>query len=112
MGREEFQQKICVEFGALFSPALPSVNSGFALGTETQRPIHGLRSPATADTTGWYIWCGEYSEANDFFRPIHTEHLNKLLPEVVAFLGLPAGYRFMLNHDLRDVWFDPSLLNL
>jgi hypothetical protein len=111
MKREKLQQDVCAEFDAAFSPAPTNVNSGFALGTEARKPIHGLRHRLTADTTGWYIWCGEFSEASDFFKPIHTAHLDELLPDVVPFLGLPPGYRFMLNHDLRDVWFDPSLLN-
>ena len=35
-----------------------------------------------------------------------------LCPEVLEFLGLPPGYRFLLAIDYVDVWYDPSLLNV
>ncbi len=30
-------------------------------------PIHGLRHFPTKDTSGWYIWAGDYSDDPDFF---------------------------------------------
>ncbi len=76
-------------------------------------PIHGLRHPVEGDTNGWYIWCGEYSEADDFFQPLHVEHLEECLPEVLKLLPLPPGYRFVIDKDgYEDIWFDESLLDV
>lgn len=110
---EEAQKMICERHGAVFVPACDFVNSGFALKTEGSLPINGLRHPGTADTTGWYLWCGEvYSEDKDFFQPVHTIHLYEKYPKVATLLGLPPGYRFLVAGDYLDVWFDPSLLEL
>jgi hypothetical protein len=109
---EQKQRKVCDEFAAPFTPAPTFVISAVALGTEGKRPIHGLRHPLTSDTTGWFIWCGDYSPAPDFFKPLHTEHLLDLLPEAASLLGLPPGYRFLTDHGVRDVWFDTSLLSV
>jgi hypothetical protein len=110
---EEVQRKTCEHHGVVFVPACDFVNSGFALKTEGSLPINGLRHLATADTTGWYLWCGEaYSEDKDFFQPVHTIHLYDKYPSVAGLLGLPPGYRFLAAGDYCDVWFDPNLLQV
>jgi hypothetical protein len=112
MSIEEEQQALCAQYDATFTPSPKWINSGVAIGTEAMRPIHGLRHPPTIDTTGWYIWCGELSQAPDFFKPVHSAHLNESLPEVLPFLGLPPGYRFLIAEGHRDVWFDETLLTV
>ena len=52
------------------------------------------------------------SQAEDFFSPLHVEHITEYLPEVEEYLDLPPGYRFLIdgkNHE--DVWYDEELLN-
>ena len=107
---EDKQRLKCAERSAHFTPSPLWLNSGLAFDTKERRPIHGLRHPVTIDTTGWYIWCGEFSESPDFFKPVHTAHLEQILPEVLPFLGLPPGYRFLLADSIEDIWFDDSLL--
>jgi len=76
-------------------------------------PINGLRHPPENGTTGWYIWAGDYSEANDFFQPLHINHLIEMYPDLLKYLGLPPGYRFQIdNNKYEDVWEDKSLLNV
>jgi hypothetical protein len=106
------QRRVCERHAANYTPAPADRNSGVAIGTETIRPIHGLRHPVTADTTGWYVWGGEYSNAPDFFKPLHTGHLAETLPEILPLLGLPPGYRFLVTDSHQDVWFDATLLNI
>ena len=85
---------------------------GLALGTLAASPIQGLRVPPTETTNGWYIWCGERSDADDFFQPLCFEHMAEYLPEVLPYLDLPPGYRFIIdNKGYEDVWFDNRLLN-
>jgi hypothetical protein len=110
MSIEQSQKKTCERYAATFIPAEGTVNSGFASQSTEQRPIHGLRHLSTEDTTGWFIWCGEYSDTRDFFKPTHTVHITEMLPEIAPLLGLPPGYRFLVAQDHVDVWFDQSLL--
>lgn len=75
------------------------------------RPVNGLRHPPEGDTTGWYIWAGEeLSDQPDFFNPLHVEHLKQWCPEIQKYLGLPPGWRFLIDGDFVDVWYDESLL--
>jgi hypothetical protein len=105
------QQSICEWARVQPLQPLPGAKVGIALSSLRQQPIHGMRVAPTETTSGWYIWCGELSEADDFFSPLHVEHLKEYLPAVVEYLDLPPGYRFLIdgaNHE--DVWFDASLL--
>lgn len=91
---------------------LPGTKLGLALTTLGKVPVHGLRHAPTETTNGWYIWCGsELSTVPDFFAPLHVEHVSEYLPQVVEYLELPPGYRFLIDGtDFEDVWFDASLL--
>jgi hypothetical protein len=75
-------------------------------------PLHGLRHPPHSETTGWYIWSGELSESADFFQPLHIAHLQTYCKDVLAYLGLPPGWRFLIAPDHEDVWFDDNLLDV
>jgi hypothetical protein len=109
---EEAQRAVCLKFGAKFVPASGDAKTGIALSTKGKTPINGLRHPPTTETSGWYIWFGEeFSAAPDFFDPVHTHHLNEQFPEILKYLGLPPGYRFLLAGEHVDVWYDTALLN-
>jgi hypothetical protein len=88
---------------------------GVALNIKTSTvPVNGLRHPSTKDTTGWYLWAGDAGPLPDpdFFVPLHVEHLAEWRPEVLKFLGLPPGWRFLTDGNYEDVWEDPSLLDI
>ena len=108
---EEQQRKVCRDYHEVFVASAPDSKLGFALHTGRQSPINGLRHPPAGETNGWYIWCGEHFQATpDFFSPLHTMHLEERCPQVLKYLGLPPGYRFLIVEDHEDVWFDASLL--
>lgn len=110
---ESQQKAVCVERGVEYVPARTELKSGFALSTKGSKPLNGLRHPPEGNTTGWYIWCGEhFSEAPDFFAPVHTSHIYEDYPELTKLLGLPPGYRFLIADDYLDIWYDASLLNV
>jgi hypothetical protein len=84
------------------------IDRGFS---RDQFPINGLRHRPLGDTSGWCIWSGErFSDAADFFVPLHGLHLAHRCPEAINFLGLAPGRRFLLAPDQEEVWFDEALL--
>ena len=86
---------------------------GLALATLGKQPINGLRHPPEGDTNGWYIWAGEeLSRDEAFFEPVHVEHLSELLPQVLPFLSLAPGSRFLISEAQEETWFDASLLSV
>jgi len=105
------EQTVCEWAGVSPVPPKPNSKVGIAIGSLGKGTIHGLRHPESGDTNGWYIWCGELSTADDFFSPLHVEHLGEHLPAVLEYLDLPPGYRFLIDgNDFEDVWFDEALL--
>ncbi len=111
---ENMQKEVCNKYSADYYPAPSDMKVGIALNVrEGVMPINGLRHPTEADTTGWYIWAGEDLPDNcDFFKPLHVKHLSDWCPQVQKYLGLPAGWRFLVAGDYEDVWYDESLLNI
>ena len=102
---------VCEKEGV--EPVIPEQGSklGVALGTIGKEPINGLRHNPEKGTNGWYIWCGDsFSEADDFFEPLHVEHIDEYLPLVRKYLNLPPGYRFQIDsNNYEDIWFDIEL---
>lgn len=112
----KLQEEICEKYGAEYIPAPLNLKVGIALNVKGSNtyPINGLRHPIEGDTSGWYIWAGEeFSQDPNFFVPLHIEHLESWCPEIIKFLGLPPGYRFLIGkNNYEDVWKDLSLLDI
>ena len=107
----ELQRAVCVRHGVTASPPHPSEKIGIALGTLSLRPLNGLRHPPEAGTCGWYVWGGEqFSTTDDFFQPLHVAHLHQTCSEVLPFLALPPGWRFLVDGGYEDAWYDETLL--
>ncbi|MDQ0877847.1 hypothetical protein QFZ77_006506 [Paenibacillus sp. V4I3] len=107
------QKAVCRKYEADFLESPKDLKLGISLNVkEDILPINGLRIYPEGDTTGWYIWSGEeLSQDPDFFVPIHVEHIDEWVPNIKKFLGLPAGWRFLIAGDYyEDIWFDPEIL--
>jgi hypothetical protein len=110
------QNKLCEKYGVEFVPSSLNNIVGVALHTFElqQNPINGLRQPTDIHSNvGWYIWAGEYSSANDFFKPVHMDHLLAICPQILNYLGLAPGWRFLFDDKgYEDVWYDKELLSI
>lgn len=109
---ENQQLEICRQFEAEPIPSPSHLKVGIALNVKGDlQPINGMRITPNGDTTGWYIWAGkELSQDDDFFHPLHISHLSSWCPQVLPYLYLPPGWRFLIAPDYQDVWFDRNLL--
>jgi hypothetical protein len=109
----EEQKMICKKEGVEILTPSPNEKLGIALSTIGKKPINGLRHPIENGTCGWYLWCGEeLSKEEEFFKPLHVEHIKEYLPLVEKYLALPVGYRFLVTENYEDIWFDESLKNV
>jgi hypothetical protein len=109
------QRVVCARYGVTWHPAPSHLKVGVARSVRSSIvPVNGLRHPPEHGTTGWYIWAGEGdpSTAPDFFVPLHVEHLLEWRPEILKFLGLPPGWRFLTDGTHHDAWEDPTLLQI
>lgn len=105
------QEEICKKYKSCISH--PNINGkiGIALESLGTMPTTGVRKIQENGTEGWYIWGGEYSAAPDFFKPVHLSHIEVIAPEVIRYLSLSPGFKFIIdNAGYEDVWYDEELL--
>ncbi|MBB5269187.1 hypothetical protein [Algibacter amylolyticus] len=108
----ESQKSICTKYNSVFNPTNEQLFIGIATDLKLE-PINGLRHPEHGTMNGWYIWSGEWSDSDDFFKPIHAEHLIEKKPEILKYLSLDIGFRFQIDSKgYEDVWFDEKLKNI
>jgi hypothetical protein len=111
----EYQQKeFCDKYKIDFFPILPNQKIGISLNVKEKiLPINGLRLHPENGTSGWFIWGGlEFEKRDDFFEPLHFNHIQLWCPEIIKYLGLPPSYRFLVDFKgYEDVWQDKTLLN-
>lgn len=105
----EQQKEICNKLSVAWIENQP--NQVIGLADINDVPIHGLRHPIENNSTGWYIWTKDYSSDPDFFKPTHIVHLLDIKPQLLKYLGLPPGYRFLIDDKgYEDIWYDETLL--
>jgi hypothetical protein len=104
------QRSFCAENHSEYVAVFHGDIAGFATGTTGLLPLNGLRHPPQGDTCGWYLWNGDPSMQEDFFKPTHVSHIYEEYPLTRKLLGLAPGFRFLSAGDYLDVWFDPHLL--
>lgn len=107
------QKDKCTQYAAKYLAAEPLDKLGIAKASgNSAHIINGLRHTPDPGTCGWFIWTGQDdSTEDDFFQPLHVQHLEIELPAVLPYLGLGPGWRFLIAPDYEDVWFDPKLRN-
>jgi hypothetical protein len=105
----ESQKEICATHNSQWKPINKKLRVGVSANLDKD-PINGLRHPSEERTTGWFIWTGDYSEADDFFKPMCAEHLLQIRPDIIKYLGLEIGFRFLADkNSYEDVWYDEKL---
>jgi hypothetical protein len=106
------QKEICVRHNSEWKPINKKLRVGVSNNLDRD-PINGLRHSSEKGTTGWFIWTGEYSESTDFFKPICAEHLLQEQPDIIKYLGLNIGFRFLIDKNgYEDIWFNEKLKNI
>lgn len=100
------QKLLCEEFGSAYIEVKGDDIVAVAIHTLNQDPIVGIRKIAeTEENVSWYIYGGELPEGEDFFETMTIKKLQEIIPEVLPYLALDIGYRFMIDgDDYEDVW--------
>lgn len=106
------QAAVCAAHGVAPVPLDSELKVGIARNVRAGlQPVNGFRHFPEPGTTGWFIYAGGEPETDpDFFVPLHVSHLDSWCPDVMPYLALPPGWRFLLAPGYEDVWFDKALL--
>lgn len=99
------QKLLCEEVGSAYVEVTGDDVVAVAVHTLKQDPIVGIRKkPETAENISWYIYGGEPS-SEETFEIMTVRELQDIAPEVLPYLALETGFRFMIDtDDYEDVW--------
>lgn len=99
------QKLLCEEVGSAYVEVKGDDVIAVAVHTLNKDPIVGIRKPAEGEEqVSWYIYGGEL-EGADSFETMTIRKFQELAPEVLPYLALDVGYRFMIDtDDYEDVW--------
>ncbi|GGK48068.1 hypothetical protein SAMN04490189_0043 [Pseudomonas koreensis] len=101
---DDLQKKVCEQYGLPVLP--PEEMVAVAIGSLGKSPIYGTRVQLPeGGNVSWFIHCGDYSATDDFYQAVHIQHLSEMLPQVVNYLCLPTGAKFIIDTEgYEDVW--------
>jgi hypothetical protein len=108
------QHRTCARVGAICTPPGAGSKVGIALQTRGRQPLNALRHQPAGGTCGWYLWWGDEIDQgdDDFFQPLHVEHLEQYCPDALPYMWLPPGWRIQLAPGQENVWFDDTVLDV
>jgi hypothetical protein len=108
MNLEDLQKQICEKYDSKYIQLNATEMVAFAIQSLGQQPIYAMRIVLDKqDHISWFIHCGEYSEAVDFYQAMHVSHLQKYLPEILPYLALEQGFHVIIDeHGYEDVWLN------
>jgi hypothetical protein len=101
----EAQFWVCRRWAAPYLPtdgrALVAISP---LVLEGHLPVEGSRIRGRGENSGWIIFAGDRDEeVADLIRE-HAVHLATKRPDLLRYLGLPAGWRFYCDAAGENVW--------
>ncbi|WP_225063235.1 immunity protein Imm33 domain-containing protein [Komagataeibacter rhaeticus] len=108
---KDIQIETCNKFHAPYLDCGWNLKLGISMNVKTGlMPINGLRTQPENGTNGWYIWAGEeMSQDEDFFVPLHTNHIPNWCEIVIPYLGLGVGWTFLVTPNYENVWDNEAL---
>jgi hypothetical protein len=109
------QEELCHKLGVDVFITSSNLRVGISRDFKQNKiPINGLRHPPHGNMNGWYLWLGEidFPDYPDYFEPVCMEHISDYKPEIIKFMGLPPGWRFLIAGDYEDIWYDENLLDI
>ena len=102
------QYNVCLKSAAKFDPITPDQMIAISDGVYEGDAVEGVRYPAPAHMSGWYLTTNRYDGDISSLKVVHAYHVSERRPDLAKFFALPCGYRFQTVDN--DVWFDKTTL--
>lgn len=91
------QSEICWEQNLI--PLFPDFNQSMVIsdGVYEGKDIEGIRYESPQDETGWYLITDDYNDDIKSLKMVHFYHVAFARPDIMKYLAIPFGYRFMMK---------------
>ncbi|QEC80457.1 hypothetical protein FSB76_10130 [Mucilaginibacter ginsenosidivorax] len=71
--------------------------------------VDAVRYPSPQHMTGWWLTTNLYNNDIKTLKTIHYHHLAFKRPDLIKYLALPFGFRFLSENKM--IWFDEGVLS-
>jgi len=104
------QESACNKYGV--SPTFPTFNQNIVIskGVYEGLGIEAVRYPSPNHMSGWWLTTELYDNNVDSLMNVHYYHVAFKRPDILRYLALPNGYRFYINNEENEIWFDKKAL--
>lgn len=104
------QIEICETYSSKLAFTKVNQNIVISDGVLDGRPVEAVKYEAPEHMSGWYITTDLYNDDINTLQQIQLPDLKLKRPELVKFLALDNGFRFVVDKENIEVWFDEEVL--
>ncbi len=92
------QSEICRQHNLV--PLFPNFNQSVVIsdGVYEGKDIEGIRYDSPEDESGWYFITDDYNDDIKSLKVVHFYHVAFARPDILKYLALPFGYRFIMEN--------------
>ncbi|MFP3596897.1 hypothetical protein [Chryseobacterium sp. SIMBA_029] len=92
------QSEICSHYG--LATQFPNFNQMIVIsqGVYEGKDIEGIRYESPEHMSGWWLITDDYDDNIKSLMTVHFHHLAFARPDILKYLALPFGYRFLMEN--------------
>lgn len=92
------QSEMCRQYN--FVPLFPNFNQSVVIsdGVYEGKDIEGIRYDSPQNESGWYLITDDYNDDIKSLKVVHFYHVAFARPDILKYLALPFGYRFIMEN--------------
>ncbi|PRB00444.1 hypothetical protein CQ046_18430 [Chryseobacterium sp. MYb7] len=100
------QSEICWQQNLI--PLFPNFNQSVVIsnGVYEGKDVEGIRYDSPHDESGWYLITDDYNDDIKSLKMVHFYHVAFARPDVLKYLAIPFGYRFIMKEGNIEIRLD------
>ncbi|WP_054508711.1 hypothetical protein [Chryseobacterium sp. ERMR1:04] len=100
------QSEICAEYGLI--PLFPNFSQMIVIskGVYEGKDIEAIRYDSPEHMSGWWLITDDYDDDIKSLMTVHFYHVAFKRPDILKYLALPFGYRFLMENNEIEVTKD------
>ncbi|WP_160137442.1 hypothetical protein [Chryseobacterium sp. c4a] len=100
------QGELCLENN--LTPLFPNFNQSVVIsdGVYEGKDIEGIRYDSPHDESGWYLITDDYDDNIKSLKMVHFYHVAFARPDVLKYLAIPFGHRFIMKEGNIEIYKD------
>ncbi|PRA94539.1 hypothetical protein CQ046_22395 [Chryseobacterium sp. MYb7] len=100
------QSEICWQQNLI--PFFPNFNQSVVIsdGVYEGKDVEGIRYDSPHDESGWYLITDDYNDNIKSLKMVHFYHVAFARPDVLKYLAIPFGHRFIMEEGNIEIYKD------